>query len=61
MTYKNFEEYLQEVHGNKFPTVLDDDLPDHFDDWLGTLDVQEVMDYADLYGEEIRKHYESHL
>jgi len=43
---KTFEEYLRdnvwEPEG-----ILDDYMPDAFDNWCAELDVQEVMDYAD--------------
>lgn len=46
---KTFEEYLRdnvwEAEG-----ILDDDMPDAFEGWLGALDTQEVMDLADDYG-----------
>lgn len=54
---KNFEEYLKEIHAELFPQLLDDDMPDHFDDWLGSLDGEEYINYADLYGEAIKKEF----
>jgi hypothetical protein len=51
MKRQTFEQFLaEEVHYKLFPTVLDDDLPDHFNDWLGTLDVENLMSWAELYG-----------
>lgn len=50
MKKQTFNEFMQEVHSQIFPMVLDDDLPDHYSDWLGTHDVQEMMEYAELYG-----------
>ena len=48
---ETFEEFLQEIHYQLFPTVLDDDLPDHFDAWLSDMDVVEkCMEWAELYG-----------
>jgi len=47
---KTFEEFLQDrcpCHTNNSP--------EGFERWLEQLDVQEVMDYADLYGEYIKK------
>ncbi len=41
-----FEQYLQEVHNKLFPEILDDDLPEHFDDWLGTLDGEDYIELA---------------
>lgn len=37
-----FKEYLAFVHNELYPQVLDDDLPDHFDDWIGSLEVDEI-------------------
>lgn len=55
---QTFEEYLRddvwEAEG-----VLDDAMPDvfddAFDDWCRKLDVQEVMDYAQEWGDKITK------
>ena len=33
MKFKDFEDYLQYVHMDENPTLLDDDLPDHFGEW----------------------------
>jgi len=40
---------MQEVHAELFPHVLDDDLPDHFDNWLAGQEVPEPIepDYPD--------------
>ena len=47
--YKNFEEYLQEIH-IKEENCLDDDLPDAFSEWLiDTLDPETLIEYADKY------------
>ncbi len=46
-----FEDYLRnEIHPILHPQLLDDDMPDHFDNWLGDLDGQDYMEYAELYG-----------
>lgn len=49
---KTFEQYLMndvwEPEG-----VLDDDMPDAFDAWCAELDVQEVMDLAEIHGEKM--------
>jgi hypothetical protein len=47
-----FEDYLKERHAENFPMLLDDDMPDHFDDWLGTLDEEDYIKYAEAYGKE---------
>lgn len=43
----NFEDFLREKHFELNPMLLDDDLSDHFENWLSNLDVQEVIDYAE--------------
>ena len=47
--YKDFDDYLQEIHMKENPTILDDDLPDAFSDWLCDLDPQSIIDYAEKY------------
>lgn len=53
-----FEDYLEYVCFEENPTILDDDMPDFFDNWVSNLDVSEVMIYADgwmnQYKSEIR-------
>jgi hypothetical protein len=41
-----FQEYLSDVCFTENPTVLDDDMPDFFDNWLSNLDRNDVLDYA---------------
>lgn len=47
---KTFEEFLQDRHSAVFTQLLDDDIPDHFNNWMGEQDVDEIIEYADLYG-----------
>lgn len=49
---KTFEDYLKDVHYKEYPMVLDDDLPDHFDNWMGEQEVEDIIKYANAYGEE---------
>ena len=42
-----FEEYLYDWFMKFHPQVLDDDLQDKFDDWIGKLDPDELMILAD--------------
>lgn len=42
-----FEDYLKQFHYENFPQLLDDELGDHFDDWLGNLDGEDYIKYAD--------------
>lgn len=48
---KTFEEFLEDKFVKIAEGMLDDDLPDAFDNWLGTLDGDEYMEYAQQYGE----------
>ena len=52
MKSPTFEDFLRERHAELFPTVLDDDMPDHFDNWLGQLDGEEYMEFAQAYGDQ---------
>lgn len=49
----SFENYLQKIYLLAFISVLDDDLPDHFDNWISQLDGEELLRYGQLYGEEV--------
>lgn len=49
----SFENYLRKIHSLAFTSVLDDDLPDHFDNWFFQLDGEELLRYGQLYGEEV--------
>ncbi len=52
MTKQTFEQYLMEVAVAKgwFEGVLDDNYEDRFDAWLETQDVNNIMDYAQKWG-----------
>lgn len=49
----DFEKYLLEIAVEKgfFDGVLDDDYEDRFDAWLETQDVNNIMDYAQKWGQ----------
>lgn len=49
-----FEKYLEVQHALGF-IGLDDDMPDDLDNWVSQLDVQEVIDYAQAWGDEMRE------
>ena len=49
MKDNTFEDYLQEKHSEQY-CGLDDDMPDDYADWVGNLDVQELIDFAELWG-----------
>ena len=52
MKYKDFTDYLREKHANGYGG-LDDDMCDDCDEWISALDVQELIDYADLCAAEL--------
>ncbi len=54
-----FEEYLKEQHAQNY-TGTDDDMPDHFDDWLGSLDGEDYINYGNAFGEELSKKGHEH-
>lgn len=54
MEYKNFEEFLAEKCFEENPSVLDDDMPDFEDNWVGNLDISDVIVYADAYANFIK-------
>jgi len=49
---QNFEQYLMEYFVKVEPTVLDDDIPDSFSDWLENVDMDTIFEVADLFGRE---------
>jgi len=52
MKSKTFIEFMQEIHYKVFPMVLDDDLPDHFNNFLDDLGGEDYIRYAEQYGRE---------
>ena len=49
MKYRDFEQYLQFKFMEDEPQVLDDDIPDAFNDWIEQQDVLDVIEWADEY------------
>lgn len=47
--YKDFEDFLQEKFIESNPTVLDDDIPDAFSNWLTELDSDDFIIYGNQY------------
>ena len=47
--YRDFEDFLQNKHAWANPEVLDDDVPDHYDDWLSRLGVETLIELADEF------------
>lgn len=48
-----FTTYLQTIHMQLHPAILDDDLPDAFDNWLSNMPQDVMIDLADLYAKEL--------
>lgn len=53
MNNQTFEEYLVEMWSSDgdWEGVLDDEMPDRVDAWIGDLDVKDIMGYAERFGE----------
>jgi len=49
MKYIDFEDYLQEQHQVENPTILDDDLPDAYGDWIENLSSDEWIVYGNRF------------
>ena len=49
LTIQGFESFLQYKCFEENPMVLDDDMPDCFDQWLLAQDVTTITAYASLY------------
>ena len=52
-----FETWLMTFWAEKInvgeDTLLDDDMPDGFDDWLSEADLDDLLGYGDIYGLEM--------
>jgi hypothetical protein len=46
---QTFEEFLQDMHYELHPTLLDDDLPDAFNDWISNLDSEAWIEMGNGY------------
>ena len=44
-----FEDYLQDRHADQYYGT-DDMMPDDFNDWLSGLDINDYIEWADLFG-----------
>jgi hypothetical protein len=53
-TYRkeSFEDFLGRMHMADEPMTLDDELPDAFNHWLGTLGIELMMAYAEKWHHE---------
>lgn len=46
---ESFKEFLGRMHMEDEPTILDDDLPDAFNDWLGNIGADLLISYAEKW------------
>ena len=53
---ETFEDFMQDIHAEGYMGT-DDDMPDKFEGWIGSLDNNEIMEYAELYGANLQKKY----
>ena len=51
---KSFEQYLEDHCFELHPEILDDDMPDFFDNWLGDQDVESLLVYSEGWGRHIK-------
>jgi hypothetical protein len=49
MKYKDFEEYLQYKHSENYPEILDDMLPDAYNDWISNFSEDDWIFWANRY------------
>lgn len=52
---QDFEQFLQEKFAMGHPELLDDSLPDAFDNWMGNMSQEKMIDWANLYGLEMQR------
>lgn len=54
MLKRTFEDFLREIHGQVCAQlgVLDDDMPDHYDEWITEKQVDDIIEWGTLYGRE---------
>lgn len=50
MKTQTFEDFLEEICFELNPMVLDDDMPDFFDNWIGELEGEDYIKWGELYG-----------
>lgn len=52
MTYKNFNEYLKEIHAQQYFQVAEDERADEFEDWMRyNVMNDEIFNWADKYAD----------
>ena len=51
---KSFAQYLEDQCFELHPEILDDDMPDFFDNWLGDQDIESLLIYSEGWGRHIK-------
>ena len=51
---KSFEQYLEDQCFELHTEILDDDMPDFFDNWLGDQDIESLLVYSEGWGRYIK-------
>ena len=54
--YKDFEDYLMEVHGEQY-VGTDDCMPDDFNKWIEDLGQDELIDYGNKFAKKLEEYY----
>lgn len=49
---QTFDQFLQEIHFKIYPQLLDDDIYEHYQNWIDRLDKEEIEKWGNMYGEE---------
>jgi len=49
---QTFEDYLKYAHSEQADGALNDDMLDNYENWLAGLQVEELISYAEQWGEE---------
>lgn len=52
MAHLTFEDFLKEEHASNYHGT-DDKMSDAFDDWLGALDLDDIVQFAEAYGRKL--------
>ena len=53
---KTFDDYLREIHAKGYMGT-DDNMPDAFNDWVGDLEGEQIIQLANEYGESLQERW----
>lgn len=60
MKEQTFEEYLADRHAVGY-TGTDDDMPDAFDNWISNLNADQIIGYAQRWGDQLKRIYSNEV